>query len=416
MVNSMCRGRIIIVRKKLLDNIKHMGKWIVIHGRRKTGKSFFVKNFLNWDMYFFVTYDGSIIYEEKHLTFNEFFTLFKTLVNEKNIVIDEFHRLPKIFFDYLRSISPKPTKKKLILISSTNWLARNMLFEDKSPVLGLFDAVHIPLIDEEDMLQGMKSVKDWKERVEASVYLREPILIPRYKPPLRECISNFLVNNKMFIEGLVNEVFREEERHFTEIYSSILHAVADGKITSSEITSYVFSHGLIQKDNPSLLSKYLEALVKIGLLEKIKTFDKRRFIYQHNSPLLDLYFYLDTKYGFSERDLPRKEVKKIIDARINYHVERFFRNLLAKKFGAPFVRIEKPEIDIALVSFKKIILVGEVKWGKISQKDVEKVEEKFSSFQNVEKLLIALDKNKLRSNEVKILTPSEVLKYKAMKN
>jgi len=45
---------VILSRKAEMERVKASEPWIYICGRRKTGKTFFVKNFLKWDEYFFV--------------------------------------------------------------------------------------------------------------------------------------------------------------------------------------------------------------------------------------------------------------------------------------------------------------------------------------------------------------------------
>jgi len=76
--------------------------------------------------------------------------------------------------------------------------------------------------------------------------------------------------------------------------------------------------------------------------------------------MIDLYYYLDGKYNFSEKDLK----KEIINEKIPLHVEDFFRGLFSKIFSKNLFIISKPdlEIDIALGDFKKLEIVAEVKW------------------------------------------------------
>jgi len=48
----------------------------------------------------------------------------------------------------------------------------------------------------------------------------------------------------------------------------------------------LFSLGIIKKNNPGLLQRYLETLKEIGILRKIKVFNKKKFYYEHISPLI----------------------------------------------------------------------------------------------------------------------------------
>ena len=92
----------------------------------------------------------------------------------KKIVIDEFHRLPDEFLDFLHSSG---VKGELILITSTLWLAKNLLGRG-SPIIGLVSPIRIGLIDEAEILLHLSRELEGRELVESSVYLREPFLIP----------------------------------------------------------------------------------------------------------------------------------------------------------------------------------------------------------------------------------------------
>jgi len=393
-----------IIRKSEDEKFKNAGDWIFVFGRRKTGKTFYLKNFTKWDEYFFVTREGSLIRDGEVLTFNEFFPLFKSLLESKKIIIvDEFHRLPPIFFDYLHSSGGKG---RLRVVSSTLWLSKQMM-EKRSPILGLFYSIPFSIIDERDILSSIK-LSDKKEKVEAAVYLREPILVQFYKPPVREFLARYLTDNKMTVQGLVGEIFREEEKQLSNVYEGIMHAVASGRNTSSEISSFLFSRGLISKDNPGLIQGYLNNLVSMGIFQKEKVFDKKKFVYHHVSPLLDLFFYANEKYGLLETQLPAEFIKKVIDEKLPIHVERFVSSLASKVYSMEKVKIEEPEIDIALVLFKKLKIVGEVKWSRITMEDVRAVEKKLEAF-DAERLLIVPDKSGLRSKILKIIEPADLL-------
>ncbi|MCC7552726.1 ATPase [Candidatus Micrarchaeota archaeon] len=394
----------IIKRRTEDEKINNAGNWLFIYGRRKTGKTFYVKKFMKWDEYFFVAKDSSIIYKNENITFSEFFIIFKSLINDKTIVVDEFHRLPPIFLDYLHSIG---TTGKLILISSTLWLSQKLL-KLKYPLIGLFYDVPFTIIDERDILINLK-IKDKIEFIETAVYLREPILIQHYNPPIRKFLTKYLIDNKMSIQGLIGEIFREEDKHLSKVYDGIMRAVASGKGISSEISSYLFSRGLIKKDNPGLIQGYLNNLVSMGILQKESVFNKKKFVYSHVSPFIDLFFYVDEKYGLLETQVSEKFISDVIDKKIPFHIEYFVKLLLSKIYGMKPVKIEEPEIDIALVSFKKIKVVGEVKWKKVTMEDIKKIEEKFSKF-NAEKLLIVKNKKGLKSDVLKIFEIKDLLK------
>ena len=141
-----------------------------------------------------------------------------------------------------------------------------------------------------------------------------------------------------------------------------------------------------------MIQRYLDTLVKIGLIEKIPVLNKKKFVYKNVSPLFDLHFYLDEKYAYVENQVPQRFIKKVIDEKVPFHVESFFENLIAKKRGMKKVIVEEPQIDIALMNFKKLSLVAEVKWrDKITKRDIHTIEEKLNKF-DCERLLIVPDK------------------------
>ncbi|MFP3910318.1 MAG: AAA family ATPase, partial [Archaeoglobaceae archaeon] len=117
---------IILARNIELNRWDKLGNWRLVYGRRKTGKTFFVKEFTQWDHYFFVRRDGMVIDENKEiLSYEAFFEVFKRELDKKRIVIDEFHRLPEEFLDYLHYLGGSG---ELTLISSMLW-SINQLFE-----------------------------------------------------------------------------------------------------------------------------------------------------------------------------------------------------------------------------------------------------------------------------------------------
>lgn len=62
---------------------------------KKTGKSFFVRNFTEYDAYFFVYSDGSIRLDGKGVSYD---LLLDRIERGETVVVDEFHRLPREFW------------------------------------------------------------------------------------------------------------------------------------------------------------------------------------------------------------------------------------------------------------------------------------------------------------------------------
>lgn len=117
---------IIMIIKRPTDERRFntLGDWILVYGRRKTGKTFFIEKFTEWDEFFHVKRDRTIFSkkERKVISYETLTTLLERVLEEKRVVIDEFHRLPEDFLDFLQTLG---RKGKLTLISSTLWISKN---------------------------------------------------------------------------------------------------------------------------------------------------------------------------------------------------------------------------------------------------------------------------------------------------
>lgn len=403
----------IIHRRIELSRLEGEG-WKMLYGRRKTGKTFLVRNFLDYDEFFFVEREGMVrdLNEGSTMTYGEFMRLFPRLLKGGKVVVDEFHRLPDRFLDLLHAYSGTG---ELILITSTRWLAKRKLLGTGSPLLGIVQPIRIDPIDEREILAEMSREVRGKELIEASTYLREPILVPLYRSPLREFLAGYLSSSGLLIGELVGEAFTEEERELTEVYRAIMKGIADGKETSTELSSFLYSLSLISKDNPGVLQRYLGVLTDMGILRRTQVTGKRRkkFVYRHASPLFDLHFYLEAKYAYTELETPVEFIRKAIDRKLPRHVEAFVEGLLAKSLGLRPVRIEMPdlELDIALQGFKKLEVVGEVKWKeRVKREEVRRIEEKLNRF-DCRRILVVPDENVLerKPEGVEVLTPEDLV-------
>jgi hypothetical protein len=390
-----------IIRFKDFESWKNIGKWVLVYGRRKTGKSYFVKNNVKWDKYYFVGRSGDIFVDDEKIGYETFIReVVQSLENEKTIVIDEIQRLPEEFFDRLHNIG---VKGRLIAITSTIWLAKELLGK-RSPMLGLFSEFRMDIIDERDILLNLHDrIKDPKELIEYAVFLREPWLIPLWEET-ESFFDALPFNVKITVPALIGEIFTEEERQYSRIYDAILKAIANGKRISTEIASYLYSLRLIPAEDPSLVHPFLKILQNIGLIEKIKIYEKNKYYYRISSPIVDYYYYLDAKYGISEREIQFLQAKKVLEIKMPHYVEQFIMNLLSKIFGLwPEKIIEKEyEIDIALVDFKKLKAVVEVKWRKnITNEVLKEVERKLEKY-NCRKILIVPNKGELPASSEKL--------------
>ncbi len=395
---------VILKRDEDLKNLGKLGSWVYICGRRKTGKTFLVKNFMKYDAYYFVGRDGMIFTEDgRKISYETFFELFRENIGKKKMVIDEMHRLPDEFMDYLHSLGKKG---ELIAISSTLWLSERLLGSG-SPLLGLFSMYILGLVNECDTLNSLEGVNA-SEMIKSAVYLREPLLAMDFRAPMEEYLTTYLYANRLVLRGIIGEIFTEEGRRITAVYEGILKAIASGKRKSGEISSFLFSRKLIPKDNPGAIQRHLDVLVHLGLIERIET-EKRGFYYAHTSPLFNIHFYLDEKYGYVETDVPRDYIRRVVEEMLPRDVENFVWNLLAKKLGLKKIKIEDPELDIALKRFNRLAVVGEVKWKRnITDGYIEKIAEKLRGY-NALRLIILPDKSGLSERDDVILLDAKDL-------
>ena len=402
----------IIHRPEEERRINMSNKWVMIYGRRKTGKTFLVENFIDFDEYFFVKRDRSIISKENNRSMNytTFIEIFRRLLNEEKIVVvDEFHRLGNDFFDFLHHVKKQG---KLILISSTLFLSKE-LFSSRSSLLGFFTEAPIGLIKLEDCVRKLKKFKiDKKELVELSVLLREPIAIDYFdeKKWAREIFTEVLIGSIKTIPALIGEIFAEEERSISGVYEGILRAIANGKVVSGEISNYLFSRKLIKKDDPSIIQQYLNNLANFGIIKKIKVYNKKRFVYKHVSPLVRIFYYADEKYNISEREPLEKEIKEIVDDVLPKIIEDDIREFLARRYGLRESIIESDDYDVdaCLLKFKKPEIVAEIKWKKeIKKRDIIKAEKNLSRVESKRKILFTPDKRNLSSNVLEIVDISD---------
>ena len=404
----------IIHRPLVLKRFKNVRKWAFIYGRRKTGKSFLIENFIKYDEYFFVDRDRTLFSKLSgtQISYDAFIEiLMRGLKENKTIVVDEFHRLGDSFMDRLHAIGHGG---KLILITSTLFLAKKMLYVS-SPLLGLFNEVQVHLVTLDDALTALGGYGlDKRRLVESAIMLREPIMAPYFKARegTMKAIMGAVMGSVLAVPALIGEIFQEEERSLSATYEGIIRAVASGKVVSGEISSSLYSRGLITKDDPSAIQPYLNNLVRIGILSRIAVYHRKKFVYKITSPLMRLFFYADEKYGLSRREMPDAELERILHDVFPKIVEDNIREYLAWKYGLEEQVLEAADYDVdgVLVKFKKPDMLLEVKWRKkISGADIKDIETSMGKIKARRRLLFVQDKKGLSSKELDIIDASDLL-------
>lgn len=387
----------VIINREEAKFINETKKWILLYGRRKTGKTFLVKNFVKADNYFFVKRDRTII-NGVEIGYEAFIVMLRErLKSGHTIAIDEFHRLGDDFLDTLHSLGGSG---KLILLSSTLHMSKKML-SARSPLLGLVAEVQLGLMPLSSVfIEVSKLGFPKKEALELAVICTEPMAADYIKPgrPARDTIVDIMLATIHTVPALVGEIFTEEDRQLSAVYEGILRAVSIGKNKAGEITSHLFSKKLIQKESSAMIQQYLKNLADFGIIKRVLVFNRGEYFYDLVSPLMKLYFYSDEKYNFGEEANPQK-AKRILSELLPHLIESSVREQMARRLGLQEAIISEKdsEIDICLLRFKKPEVVGEVKWKDLTSKEISGIQEKLEKIDAIRKVLFVPDKNGVRS-------------------
>ena len=354
---------------KLIETEKY---WLLIYGRRKVGKTFLLRELCKFDNYFTIKKDSSVISKNKTISINNMVEDVKKLLSEnKTVVIDEFQRLNESTLEELSILHPKG---KLILSGSSLRITKKF-FEPKSPLLGFFTPIKMSLIQPSDMLLNLhKKIQDEK-LIEICTFLREPWIIPNYnEEETINFIYNIVTKSKQIITGLIGEIFTEEERELTKKYEAILSLVGSGIWNTKELTSILYSRKLIPDPSPTHLIQYLKNLEEMELVESINLHKTKGKYYRLISPLMNIYYYLDSRYDISSRTISLEEVKPTLQKLINLEIQNFIADLFSEIYDGRkeyFVSKDK-EVDFIITKRNKPEIIGEVKWKIIDQKDIDK--------------------------------------------
>ncbi len=373
----------IVVQRSEAQEIKKLGGWILIAGRRKVGKTYLIKNFLNYDAYFLVKKDRSIHAEGLPIsridTLDAFVGAVKDLIsNEKCVVIDEFQRLPLNFLEEIATLHPHG---KLVLSGSSLRVMKE-IFGEKSPLLGLVQPYILSMAKARDVLDSLVKTMPAKAAIEIAPYVRDPWTIPIYIGDDKDFLYNLAKSSKLIVPALIREIFTEEDRELTNTYSSILALIGAGTYDYSEIANILYTRGILKRQDTSLVIPYIRNMEAAGILEGVRVYGTNKKRYRLSSAAMELFYYIDSRYDLEERDVSFDEMAPALENIRNLHIENFLADLLAETLGGrkELIKSAGMEIDILITKRNKPVFVGEVKWGKLEKKDVENFIEKTRKF------------------------------------
>ncbi len=377
--------------------------------KKKNGKNIYCENNIEYDEYFFVNRNRTILNKKNNgsLLFETFLEILRlNLENNKTVVADEFHRLGDDFLDFIHSIKKNG---KLILITSTLFLARNML-SSNSPLMGFFNEINVDIISLDESLRELRKLNfDKKNLLENAIIAREPLAIDYINKDSSTVIRDVLIGSIQTVTALLGEIFNDEERTITAIYNGILSAISTGNISSGKISSFLFSRKLLKKDDPSVIQSHLTNLVRIGILKKIHIYNKNRFAYKINSPLIRLLYYSEEKIGLTEHFNNTARLDDVIKAMIPRIVEDNVREFLSIKYGLMETIIEDSDYDVDgyLLHYKNPEIALEVKW-RNSIKDISEIESKLMAIDAKRHLLFVQDRTNLSSDRITIMDVNDL--------
>ncbi len=367
-------GMGIVVPRSEAREVEEASGWVLVFGRRKTGKTFLLKNFVRHDYYFFVSRGGEVFESSdggvRSLYYSVFLERLRALLErDVTVVVDEFQRLPEDFLDFLH-FAKSWSRARVVLVGSSLLVSRKV-FSRRSPLLGLVVPVRVGLVRPVDVVAALSRRFDPFRSLVFSSLVRDPWILGLVElgGGVREFVGRVVGAIRFSCRGLVGEIFLEEERELTERYEAVLRALADGFSTPSLVANYV-SNVLGGRFKSQDVKKYLSNLLEMGVVERRRVYGKKRYIYGIESPLLDLFYFLDVRLGFYEVDLPRNLVVSKALERLPFYYEKLVVDLLAQILGARAEKALRPELDGVLVRGNRVVAVVEVKFGDAKREDV----------------------------------------------
>ena len=363
------------VKRREVELLKTAPRWLLVYGRRKTGKTMMVRREVPWDLYVTVWRGGggSIEWRRGEVRRIEdrrqiVDTVLKCLREDRCIVVDEFHRLPSTFLDELQAVYPSG---KLFLLGSALHVVRKLV-GPRSPLLGLVGELRISLIRPSDILTWVHQRTSAEEAVSLAAYLRDPWLIPLFKPNIDAFYQNVFTYARYAVSALIGEIFTEEERVLARSYETVLRAVARGYTRPTEIASILYRNQLIPRHDPAYARSYLRILEQMDLIRCIPDVKRGEYRYSIKSKIMEVFLYIEERYG---EEWGISEGLKAARQRLPYNVEEFVGDLLAEALEATYCYASfgpKGEINIVLRQLRRPTLAVEVKWGRVRREDIKR--------------------------------------------
>ncbi len=360
----------------------YRGGWLLVYGRRKTGKTWLLRRCVDWSLYATVSLAGECLIDDGKEVATEGMgecleRLGAAVRRGATVVIDEFQRLPTKYWDYLGLIHGD--SEGLLIACGSSMGVVSKVFDRRSPLLGVFEAFKVDLASVADTIVSLADHGlGPREAVLWAPIARDPWLlahlVPGSDPWAR--LAEAAPRLAPVARGLVGEVFVEEERRLTRLYESVLELLASGYWRAGDIAQRLYSLGLVSEPHPGMATGVLSVLESMGLVERVPLWRTRgaRVYYRHRSSLVALLYHVYDRYDAGEPIQPAHLASR-------YGVELQFNvgELLARAAGlrrAYTIMPEGRDIDIVLLNHRSGPQIGyEVKAGPISEREAAKAVE-----------------------------------------
>lgn len=379
------------LKRKLSSNKAEL---LIIYGRRRVGKTFFLQNCVESALFFTADLSSSLhlvnrfLNEVKNIlklpatlkisSWDEFFSLlknvFKSRKDLKVVVFDEFQYIPmrdESFTSVLQRWWDEVFSKlgiKMILCGSYIGMIEKIALTQNSPLYGRRTGqYHILPLDFFDSVKflSFETLEDYVKAYSVTdgipLYLLE---FSDYKDFHTALVEKILTPGEYLVEEgkfLTLEEFRDPSNYY-----SMLESIAQGKTIPNEIAD---ASGVDFRS----VNVYLVKLVELRLVEKEFPFSlnkrpKRKPRYYLSDEYLRFYFrYIYPNKELIYRGLSEEALKRIntsFDQHVSFTFEKIARQYLVRKEGVEKVgRWYDKDVEIDLVAVRgKTLHVGECKW------------------------------------------------------
>uniref|UniRef100_A0A7C4FEG0 ATP-binding protein n=1 Tax=Thermofilum pendens TaxID=2269 RepID=A0A7C4FEG0_THEPE len=361
------------------------GAWLLVYGRRKTGKTFLLRRCVDPAVYVTIGRSGFCLVEEgggepRIASLEEGLkAVLHAVESGYTAVIDEFQRLPEEYWDLL-AVSRARGKGRLILCGSSLGVA-SRVFDRRSPLLGIFAPFKVDLASPSDTLVSLSRALSHSEAVKWAIVARDPWLLGLLEPKgdVVEAIAERAYLLVASASGLVGEVFREEERKLTQLYDAVLRLLALGYWSSAALAQKLHEARLLPRPEASLVTGMLAQLAAMGLVERVKMWKTpgARTYYRHRSSLLSLLMVLEER-GFEAGLKPSYEV---VSSTLGVEAQFFVGELLAEATGLrrAYAIAGTWDVDVVLLKSERAVAGYEVKLGSFSVSEASKAVERIRS-------------------------------------